>query len=113
MAIEDAAAKLRAFARILKQGHDLFNAADFADAAVRAVNDSKVVINYRSAALFEYDGKDFELLAQSGIPEKNPRSKLVLDQIEMLKTLDVSLPLSVPTNNHLISAPVGLFPKLI
>jgi len=95
MAIEDAAAKLRAFARILKLGHDLFNAADFADAAVRAVNDSKVVINYRSAALFEYDGKDFELLAQSGIPEKNPRSKLVLDQIEMLKTLDVSLPLSV------------------
>ncbi len=87
MANDDTAAKLRVFAFVLKFGHDLFNAANFDEAAARAVNDSKTVLNFRSAALFEFDGKKAQLSAQSGIPEKNPRSRLALQQSKLLESL--------------------------
>ncbi|MBE6390372.1 MAG: HlyD family efflux transporter periplasmic adaptor subunit [Lentisphaerae bacterium] len=84
---DDAAAKLRTMALVLKLGHDLFGAADFDDAALRAVNDSRVLLNFRSAALFtRFDGC-MELAAQSGIPEKNPRSQLVLEQKKLLSEI--------------------------
>ena len=80
MAIDETAAKLRTFALILNLGNDLFNAADFMDAAARAVNDSKMLLNFRSAALFESDGKKHRVIAQYGIPEVNPRAKVVLEE---------------------------------
>ena len=85
MANDDAAAKLRTFALILKFGHDLMNARNFDDAAVRAVNDARMLLDFHSAALFEHSEKRYEVIAQSGIPEKNPRSRLVLDQMELLE----------------------------
>ena len=79
------AAKLRTMAMILKLGHDLFDAKDFDDAALRVVNHSRVLLNFRSAAFFLCSGCRVELAAQSGIPEKNPRSRLALEQKELLE----------------------------
>lgn len=87
MANDDAAAKLRTFACILKLEHDLFNLAEFDDAAAIAVNNSKMLLDFRSAALFKRDGNKFSLLAQYGIPEKNSRSKFIMQQQEMLQKL--------------------------
>ena len=85
MASDETAAKLRTFALILKLGNDLFNAADFMDAAAKAVNDSKILLNFRSAALFESAGKKHRVIAQYGIPEVNPRAKVVLEQQKLLE----------------------------
>ena len=87
MANDEAAAKLRTFAFVLKFGNDLMNAANFDEAAARAVNDSRPLLDFRSAALFEVSGRKAELAAQSGIPEKNPRAKVALQQQELLQKL--------------------------
>ena len=100
MANEDTAAKLRTLALILKLGHGLMNARDFDDAAARAVNDTRMLLNFRSASLFERSGKTFKILAQSGIPEKNPRSQLVLDQIRMLENTATDAPFEVITREN-------------
>ncbi len=92
MASDETAAKLRTFALILKLGNDLFNAADFMDAAAKAVNDSKILLNFRSAALFESAGKKHRVIAQYGIPEVNPRAKVVLEQQKLLDSIDFSTP---------------------
>lgn len=101
MAIEDAPAKLRMFAFILKLGHDLFNARDFDEAALRAVNDIRLPVNYRSAALFEFSNGKAVLAAQSGIPEKNPRSQFALEQKKFLESSRDENQLSVVSNGEL------------
>lgn len=98
---EEAAAKLRVFAFILKLGHDLFNARNFDEAAVRAVNDIKAPVNFRSAALFEFADGKASLIAQSGIPEKNSRSLLALEQKKLLEKRRDDSALSLLKNSEL------------
>ena len=50
---EESAARLKTFAQIVKFGHDLFEAGDLPAAAAIAVNDSRILLNFRNAVLFE------------------------------------------------------------
>jgi hypothetical protein len=75
MAIDDMSAKLKTFAQILKFGHDLFDARGLQAAAAIAVNDSRVLLNFRNAALFERtSGKKAILLGQFAQIEPHPHA---------------------------------------
>ena len=50
---EALSARLKAFALMLKFGHDLFDAKDFSETAALAVNNSRSLLNFRTASLLE------------------------------------------------------------
>ena len=56
MTNEEFAAKLKAFALMLKYGHDLFQAATFRDTATLVVNNSRTLLHFRTATLLERSG---------------------------------------------------------
>lgn len=87
MANEKIDPRLKAFALILKFGHDLFHAKNFADAAARAVSDSRSLLNFRTSALFTLVGGKAELAAQFGQVEPNPHSRLAVVQKKLAETL--------------------------
>lgn len=72
---DNLAGKLKTFATILKFNHDLFDADSFSQAATMAVNNSRILLNFRNSMLFELqqDNK-IRLLAQFGQPELHPHS---------------------------------------
>ena len=78
MSNDDLAGKLKTFATILKFNHDLFDAQSFTQAAAMAVNNSRILLDFRNSMLFELlpDNK-LQLLAQFGQPELHPHSALV------------------------------------
>ncbi len=75
---EDLAGKLKTFATILKFNHDLFEAESFSRAAAMAVNNSRILLQFRNSVLFELlsDGST-QLIAQFGQPELHPHSAQV------------------------------------
>ena len=73
---EENAARLKTFAHILKFGHDLFDAGEPASAAAIAVNDSRVLLNFRNAVLFELvSGRKAQLLGQFAQTELHPHAE--------------------------------------
>ena len=58
-------ARLKTFALIIKFGHDLFEKKDLAGVAAAAVNDSRILLGFRSSAIYRMqDHKKIDLLGQ-------------------------------------------------
>ena len=78
MSNDNLAGKLKTFATILKFNHDLFDAQSFTQAAAMAVNNSRILLDFRNSMLFELqpDNK-IQLIAQFGQPELHPYSAQV------------------------------------
>ncbi len=89
MANEELLAKLKAFALMLKYGHDLFDAATFRDAAALAVNNSRTLLNFRTATLLELTGGRAVAIAQYGQAEANPHSRLAVAQAQFAESLEL------------------------
>lgn len=83
-------ARLKAFAIMLRFGHDLFNARDFAETAQQVVNNSHVLLNFKSASLVEigYDGKA-HVCAQYAQPIVNRHSRLAVLQSDLCKVVEL------------------------
>ncbi len=81
------AAKLKAFALMLKYGHDLFEAENFDDAAALAVNNSRLLLNFRTATLLEIDRGKARVVAQYGQSQVNPHSQLAVRQCIFAESL--------------------------
>ncbi len=72
---EDTASKLKTVAFMLKFGHDLFSAPDIDAVAAMAVNDTRTILAFRNAALFETgEGLRLHLLGQFAQSVCNPHS---------------------------------------
>lgn len=102
MGNEDLTARLKALALILKFGHDLFGARDFNDAAALAVNNSRRLLNFRTASLLEISSGKARVVAQYGQPEPNVHSRLAMLQERLAESLDIGAePLTVTAENGL------------
>ncbi len=102
MANEDLAARLKAIALILKYGHDLFGAGNFDDAAALAVNNSRSLLNFRTASLLELAGGKSRVIAQYGQVQTNPHSRLAVLQNRLAESLEFGAePLTVTADNGL------------
>ena len=84
---ETLSARLKAFALMLKFGHDLFDAKNFSDAAALAVSNSRTLLNFRTASLLELAGGKAEVIAQYGQPEPNIHSRLAVVQSSFVESL--------------------------
>ena len=71
MTNEELVSKLKAFALMLKFGHDLFDAATFRDTATLVVNNSRSLLNFRTATLLELADGKASVIAQYGQPVPN------------------------------------------
>lgn len=87
MANEELSARLKAFALILKYGHDLFDAKNFEDAAAMTVNNSRALLNFRTATLVEISGGKSRVIAQYGQVSANPHSRLAVLQNKLAESL--------------------------
>lgn len=90
MTNEELSARLKAFALMLKYGHDLFGAGDFVDAAALAVNNSRQLLNFRTATLLELAGGKARVIAQYGLAEANPHSQLAVRQCRFAESLQLA-----------------------
>ncbi len=84
---EALSARLKAFALMLKFGHDLFDAKDFRSAAALAVSNSRSLLNFRTASLLELADGKAQVIAQYGQPEPNVHSRLALLQERLALSL--------------------------
>ena len=85
---DDSAARLKTFAQILKFGHDLFEAGELYAASAVAVNDSRALLNFRSAVLFEMvSDRKVQLLGQFAQRELHPHSAAVQCQKQLIESL--------------------------
>ncbi len=99
---ETLSARLKAFALMLKFGHDLFDAKDFSTAAAFAVNNSRTLLNFRTATLLELADGQAHVIAQYGQPEANPHSRLAVVQSRFVESLTLG------ADPEIISATDGL-----
>ena len=82
-------AKIKTLALIIKFGHDLFGCKDVKSVAVSAVNNSHILLNFRSSALFKlHKNKSCEVLGQYAQTEADEYSSAVLLQKDLLKNID-------------------------
>lgn len=82
-------AKAKTFALIIKFGHDLFEKKDMQSAAASAVNDSHILLGFRSSALYRlHDNKKINVLGQFAQAEINEHSAAVLAQKELIKNTE-------------------------
>lgn len=88
--IQELNARIKTFAVMLKFGHDLFNAPGFDDAAVMAVNNTHILLNYKSASLAEVSGGKGRIIAQYAQPSTNPHSRLAVLQSELCAKLELN-----------------------
>ena len=84
---EELTARLKALAFIIKFGHDLFNAQTHADAAANVVNNSRSMLNFRTATLLESNGRKSRVIAQFGQPTVNPNARLAILQRKLADAL--------------------------
>lgn len=87
MTNEELVSKLKAFALMLKFGHDLFDAATFRDTATLVVNNSRSLLNFRTATLLELADGKASVIAQYGQPEPNVHSRLAVVQAGFAESL--------------------------
>ena len=86
---ETLSARLKAFALMLKYGHDLFEAKDFSTAAALAVSNSRTLLNFRTASLLELADGKAQVIAQYGQPEANSHSRLAVVQSRFVESLEL------------------------
>ncbi|MBO5822385.1 MAG: HlyD family efflux transporter periplasmic adaptor subunit [Lentisphaeria bacterium] len=79
--------RLKTFAVMLKFNHDIFNAGSFENAAVSAVNDTRMLLNFSSASIWQLDASRLELAAQFGQTAANIHSEKAIGQKNLLNTL--------------------------
>ena len=85
---EESAARLKTFAQVVKFGHDLFDAGDITSTAAIAVNDSRTLLNFRNAVLFELlSDKKAHLLGQFAQAELHPHAMAVQAQKKLVEIL--------------------------
>lgn len=82
--------RLKAFALMLKFGHDLFNGKTLNDTAAMAVNNSRVLLNFRNGALFEFENKTAVILSQFGQVEVNPHARIAAVQKRFVENFKFS-----------------------
>ena len=82
--------RLKTFAVILKFNHDIFNSGSFENAAVSAVNDTRMLLNFSSASLWQRDASRVELAAQFGQTSANPHSEKAIGQKNLLSSLTLN-----------------------
>lgn len=102
MASEDAASRLKTLAFMLKFGHDLFSAPDLETVAAMAVNDTRAVLAFRNAVLFELNDKgQLQLLGQFAQSVCNPNSSAAQSFKELLAnvTFDAQNCCIIPEEN--------------
>lgn len=80
MTAEEASARLKAMAMVVRYGHDLFAAKDFGDAATAVVGNAKALLDYRTSALFEVRSGRATVIAQYAQPEVNPHSAWAVEK---------------------------------
>lgn len=76
MTMEEMQARLKAFALMLRFGHDLFGAKDFDAAATMAASNARGILNFTTSTLVEVDHGSVAILAQYGQPIVNAHSAL-------------------------------------
>ena len=99
---EESAARLKTFAQIVKFGHDLFEAGDLPAAAAIAVNDSRILLNFRNAVLFELvSDRKVQLLGQFAQTEIHPHAAAAQCQKQLVENLkfDADNTCIVPAEN--------------
>ncbi len=87
MTNEELTARLKAFALMLKYGQDLFEAKSFGDVASLVVNNSRRLLNFRSATLLEISNGVAKVVSQYGLAEANPHSQLAVAQARWVERL--------------------------
>ncbi len=106
MATEDFASRAKAFALMLKYGHDLFEAKTLEDASALGVNNSRILLNFTTSTLLEMGNGKAVVLAQYGQTTVNSHSRLAVLQCKLAESLKfASEPLIVSKEN-------GLSPEL-
>ena len=82
-------AKIKTLALIIKFGHDLFGCKDVKSVAVSAINNSHILLKFRSSALFKlHKNKKCEVLGQYARTEPDEFSSAILLQKDLLKKTD-------------------------
>lgn len=109
-------ARLKAFGMIIKLGNDLFEAPDFATAAGMAVNSSRTLLKFKSAALLELSNDRARVLAQHAQVSVNVHSEKAQAQValcENLGTLDKTRILSLKDCGSLDSSAGAALTELV
>lgn len=105
---DDYAARAKAFALMLKYGHDLFDAKTLEDAAALAVSNSRALLNFTTSTLVELVNGKSVILAQYGQISVNPHSRLALLQGKLAESLKFGKePLTVTKDTGLSSELAG------
>ncbi|MDD3155769.1 MAG: HlyD family efflux transporter periplasmic adaptor subunit, partial [Victivallaceae bacterium] len=106
MATEDFASRAKAFALMLKYGHDLLDAKTVEDAAALGVSNSRGLLNFTTSTLLELVNGKAIILAQYGQVAVNPHSRLAVLQCKLAESLKFDgEPLTMTKAN-------GLLPEL-
>ncbi len=87
--VNELSSRLRAFAIILRFGHDLFGTKDFADAAAQVVNNSWTLLNFKSSVLIEEVNGKAAVIAQYGQAQVNSHSRQAVLQADLCSGLKV------------------------
>lgn len=80
-------ARIRSFLVILKFGHDLFEAENFNEAALLAVNNSCNLLNFKNASLVEIYNKKAHVISQFGEITANIHSRLATVQAKFCESI--------------------------
>lgn len=82
-------AKLKTLALIIKFGHDLFDCKDIKSVAAAAVNNSHILLNFRSSSLFRLErNRKCDILGQFARAEVNEFSAIVQQQKKLIRSAD-------------------------
>lgn len=81
----DPDAKLKTFALMIKFGHDLFEKKDLFGVSSAAVNDSHILLGFRSSSIYLFDNKKISVLGQFAQAEVNEYSATVLAQKRLIR----------------------------
>lgn len=81
--------KIKTFALIIKFGHDLFERKDLKSISASAVNDSHLLLGFRSSAIFRLNGnRKINVLGQFAQAEVNEHSAAVLAQKTLIENTE-------------------------
>jgi len=82
--MNELAARLKAFGVIMRIGHDLFGAKDFATAAVMAVNNARPVVGFSSSTLLRIEDKKAQVVSQYAQAAVNVHTRQAVLQRDLL-----------------------------
>lgn len=113
--VKELSARLKAFALMLRFGHDLFAAKSFTDAAALAVNNSRVLLNFRGSSIVEVTDGRASVAAQYGQVSANAHSRRAVLECTLCERLAFegdSIVLT-PEGDPPAGVPAGVLPELL